>query len=276
MKAACAALALLVCSAAAGAQVCDRDADACETPSGAYRVALPDTPEGAPSVMMLHGAGGTSRGMLGVSGTVKALTARGYAVIAPNGLQWRPGRDGGIWSFLPAVADLPRRDEGAFFAEVVADAAQRFGLDSEIVILSGFSAGAFMVTYLACERPGDFAAYAPIAGGFWRPHPESCAGPVRLFQTHGWRDSTVPLEGRPLGGGRWLQGDILEGLTIWRAANRCARPDPDRYETTGPFQRRRWDCADGSALEFALFPGGHSIPGGWADMMLDWFEALDD
>jgi polyhydroxybutyrate depolymerase len=24
----------------------------------------------------------------------------------------------------------------------------------------------------------------------------------------------------------------------------------------------------------ALFPGGHGVPAGWADMMLDWYEAL--
>ena len=40
------------------------------------------------------------------------------------------------------------------------------------------------------------AAYAPVAGSFWRPHPdmEACAGPVDLLHTHGWRDKTVPLD----------------------------------------------------------------------------------
>ncbi|MDB2407485.1 dienelactone hydrolase family protein [Jannaschia sp.] len=276
MRAAIAAALALLTATGAQAQACGRDGPACETDSGTYRVALPDEPNGAPAVMMLHGAGGTGRGMLGISGMVEAITARGYAVIAPDGLPRREGQNGGVWSFLPLGQRVQRRDEGAFFEEVVADASERYGLDESNIILSGFSAGAFMVAYLACDTPDAFAAYAPISGSFWRPHPESCAGPVRLLQTHGWRDSTVPLEGRPLRNGTWLQGDIFEGLAIWRAANDCARPDPSGYATTGQFMRRHWDCADGSALEFALFPGGHSVPNGWADLALDWYEALDE
>ena len=96
---------------------------------------------------------------------------------------------------------------------------------------------------------------------------------MRLFHTHGWQDTTVPLEGRYLGGGAWQQGDIFAGMELWRQANACADEKPTGFATTGTFMRRRWtDCAPGSALEFALFPGGHTVPGGWAEMMVDWFE----
>ncbi|WP_371154024.1 PHB depolymerase family esterase [Jannaschia sp. 2305UL9-9] len=259
----------------AQAQTCGRDDDACETPMGSYRIALPDVPgQDLPAVLFLHGAGGTGRGTLSMTGTIDAITDRGYAVIAPDGLPWRPGRRGGIWSFLPDAQREQRRDEGAFFAEVISDAQARYGIDPDAVLLAGFSAGGFMVNYLACETPDAFAAYAPISGGFWRPHPSDCAGPVKLLHTHGFRDSTVPLEGRPLQSGQWLQGDIFEGLGIWRAANGCARPDPDGYASTDQFMRRYWECQPGSALEFALFPGGHGVPAGWADMALDWFETV--
>ncbi|WP_179379973.1 alpha/beta hydrolase family esterase [Jannaschia marina] len=274
LRAAVTALALL--GLPAHADACTRDGPVCEVPLGAYRVALPDAGGAVPAVLFLHGAGGTGRGVLGMTGTVEAITARGYAVIAPDGLPWRSGRTGGIWTFRRDLVRETPRDEAAFFAEVIADAADRHGIDPDRVILAGFSAGAFMVTYLACETPGAFPAYAPVSGGFWRPHPEACAGPVRLFHTHGWRDGTVPLEGRPLRGGQWLQGDIFEGLALFRAANGCARPDPTGHATTGEFLRRSWDCDEGSALEFALFPGGHGVPAGWAEMMLDWYEALPD
>lgn len=245
---------------------------------GTYHVALPDGsgPEaGHPAVLFLHGAGGTGRGVLGMTGTVNALTERGYAVLAPDGLPWREDRRGGIWSFLPEDQRPRRREEALFFRQVVEDAASSHGVNPDRVILAGFSAGGFMVNYLACETPDAFAAYAPVSGGFWQPHPAQCAGPVRLLHTHGWRDSTVPLEGRPLGGGRYLQGDIFAGLALWRDTLECASPAPDGYGETGMFLRRRWRCGDGAALELALFPGGHGVPAGWADMMLDWFEALD-
>lgn len=252
---------------------CGREGPACETPLGAYRVALPAEAGPHPLVVFLHGAGGSGASVLGMRGTIAALTDRGYAVLAPDGLPWREGGGGG-WSFLPASIRSPRRDEGAFLAGIVADAAERFGLDPERAILAGFSAGAFMTVYLACDTPDAFAAYAPVSGGFWRPQPEQCAGPVRLFQTHGFTDGTVPLEGRVLGGGRFRQGDIYEGMTLWRETNGCEQPNPTGYSVTGAFQRRYWDCAPGSALEFALFPEGHRVPDGWAGMMLGWFEAL--
>lgn len=243
----------------------------CEIDMGQYHIALPDTAETAPVMVFLHGAGGSGAGVLRNRGLVNAVTDRGYAFVAPSALPRRAGQSGGIWNFYP---DWDGRDETAFLAAAVTDAAARFGTSADRVLLAGFSAGAFMVTYLACETPQQFQAYAPLAGAFWEPHPQACAGPVKLFQTHGWRDSTVPLEGRPLGGGRFLQGDVFASLTTWRQANACPNMAPDAYAETGVFLRRVWtDCAPGSALELALHPGGHAIPRGWADMVLAWFEA---
>lgn len=265
--------AALSLAAQAGAAMCaDREAP-CPMPDGAYHLRLPSA--GAPHppvVMFLHGAGGSGAGALGNASVVQPLLDRGYAVIAPSGSREFRGKPSANWNFLPGWEG---RDEPDFLNRVVADAARRHGTDPDRVLLAGFSAGAFMVSYLACAHPDSFAAYAPVSGGFWRPMPKGCAGPVRLFQTHGWRDKVVPLEGRALRGGAFLQGDIFAGMEIWRAANRCSGQDPTSYAERGQFWLRKWDnCEPGSALEFALFPGGHGVPEGWSNMVLDWFEAL--
>jgi len=262
------ALTMLAPSAIAG---CAEDPAPCQVADGAYHLALPDAPQAAPVVVFLHGAGSSGAAVIGNTALVQRFVARGYAVLAPSALPRRAGASGGVWTFLP---DWEGRDEAAFLRRVVGDAAQAHGLSDSRVLLTGFSAGAFMVSYLACEAPESFAAYAPLAGAFWQPHPASCRGPVKLFQTHGWRDRTVPLEGRPLRGGAWLQGDVFASLEIWRRANDCPNMAPDAFDETGIFWRRAWtDCADGSALELALHPGGHTLPSGWVDMVLDWFEA---
>ena len=266
---------LLAATPVAVQAACGRSDPPCEVDQGTYRITLPDGPapnDGYPHVMFLHGAGGTSRGVLGMAQVVQPLLDRGYAVIAPQVLSWRGG-EGGIWSFLPETTRPRARDEAAFFTAVLSDAHVRHGVSAQKGMLAGFSAGGFMVSYLACETPRDFLAYAPVAGGFWRPHPTECAGPVRLLHTHGWEDRTVPLEGRPLGD-RFLQGDIFEGMSLWRGANSCASPAPSAVSQSGAFLRRRWECAPGSALELALYPGGHRVPEGWADMALDWMEQL--
>jgi polyhydroxybutyrate depolymerase len=250
---------------------CGADKAACRIDTGEYHLALPAGVENAPVVLFLHGAGGNGGGVMRNTGLTRALLARGYAVLAPTATK-RPGsKFGPVWVFYPGWEG---RNELQFLRDVLADAGTRFGLNTDRVLLSGFSAGAFMVSYLACDTPDACAAYAPVSGGFWRPHPDQCAGPVKLFQTHGWADKTVPLEGRYLGGGRFQQGDIFAGLEIWRTANECADQRPDSFSETGDFWRRKWaGCAPGSALELAMFPGGHKVPKGWGNMVLDWFEA---
>lgn len=271
------ALATLCLTLAAGAAdaACGTDPGACTLPGGTYHVVLPApgpsaAPSSPPAVVFLHGYGSSGEGTLRNTGMVKALLARGYAVIAPDG-QPRPGMQGLSWDFHP---DRPaRRDEGAFIRAVADDAAARFGLNRGAMLLSGFSIGGSMASYLACATPGAFRAYAPVAGSFWRPHPAGCAGPVALLHTHGWKDGTVPLEGRALGSG-FVQGDVFAAMQIWREAGGC-RLQPDRHDLRGDFQLRGWTlCRAGARLDFALHPGGHSVPAGWADLALDWFEAL--
>jgi len=275
MRALIAATALFLMSAL-GAQACGAVDDACEIENGTYYVVLPDdAPIGA--LMFLHGWGSSGAGSLKMTGMVRTFTEAGYVVIAPNGVP-REGRSGRSWAFHPSFPAV--RDEPAFLNDVKLDAAERFNFDPGNVILSGFSIGGTTASYAACARPDDFAAYAPIGGNLWRPHPESCAGPVRMFHTHGWSDGTVPLEGRVLRGGSLseenalIQGDIFAALEIWRRANQCLNHKPDSFDIGEQYWRRAWDCTPGSALEFAMHRGGHSIPKGWAEMALAWFEGL--
>lgn len=270
---ACAAL----CWATQGQAACGTQSGACEVAQGSYHIELPVGPvgpvpgaEARPAVLFLHGYGGSGEGALKNKAMVRGLTERGYAVIAPDALPRREGRRS--WRFFPGWQG---RDEVAFLQQVAQDASERFGLDRDEMVLAGFSAGAFMVNYLACAAPETFAAYAPVSGGFWRPQPEDCAGALRLFHSHGWTDGVVPLEGRYLGGGQFQQGDIYAGLELWRTTNQCAEQAPDSRWRDGAVLRRRWACGPGADIEFLLFPAGHQVPDDWPVWMLDWFEGKD-
>lgn len=272
-----AAIALLAfgLAAPAAAETCGADKDdPCETPLGSYYLAAPESgADGKPVVLFFHGGGGWGSRIFSMRGAMTEIfIRRGYAVIAPNGKK-RPGsRFGPGWAFIPQFE--PHRDDLAFTREVLADAADRFGVDQNRVLLTGYSIGGSIASYLACRDPSVATAFAPVAGGFWRPHPDDCAGPVRLMHTHGWRDQTVPLEGRPVSTVGVEQGDIYETLARWRAENRCAKRRADRFVTDGPFWRRIWTHCEAGALEFALHPGGHEVPEDWPDLALDWFESL--
>lgn len=245
----------------------------CAIANGEYHFAAPSVPPGSrgyPVVIMLHGWASSGKAALQDVNSVAPVTARGYLFVAPNALHAGSGkRDWSVRDGQP-----PRRDERAFLNDVLGDLEKRMPLDRDRVLLTGFSRGGSMVWNIACENPQAFAAYAPVAGGFWDPLPGSCKGPVRLFHTHGWGDATVPLEGRPLGNSGLVQGNIFAGLGIWRDTNLCASRPAEKRLTSGDRWLRSWEtCAPDSELRLILHPGGHSIPADWADSALDWFEA---
>lgn len=260
-------VALWTSSAAAG---CNGASEPCRLADGTYHIVLPDGVTGpVPAILLLHGYGGDGAGMLRNKGMVNLMLARGYAVIAPDG-QTRATGKGRTWDFHP---DRPAtRNETAFLIAVADDAATRHALRRDRMLLAGFSIGGSMTSYVACAAPDAFAAYAPVAGSFWRPHPASCAGPVRLFHTHGRADRTVPLTGREVMPG-FQQGDVFEAMALWRATNGCTSDAPSQAGTLGPYDLRHWTgCLPGTDLRLALHDGGHSIPQGWAQMAIDWFE----
>jgi len=267
-------------SARAEQQLCGMLQRACEVALGEYMIEVPDKPghgEKLPAIIYFHGAGGSGERSMKNRDMVETFLAAGYAVIAPSG-QVRPGRTsrfGRLWSFHPKRPKI--RDELTFTRQVLSDAAIRFGIDRDRVLMTGFSIGGSLTWYLACQDPGIAKAYAPVAGAFWRPHPASadCKGPVKLLHTHGWRDTTVPLEGRLLRSGDLIQGDVFHGLEIMREVNGCDQLRADGFETTGLFMKRWWTrCSPGSALQFNLFDGAHSVPEGWAREAIAWFEGL--
>ena len=259
------------------AKACGAADTACEVPLGSYFAALPDTPSArpAPAVLFFHGGGGWGSRIFSIRAQMTAdFTARGYVVLAPNGKK-RPGSKWGPgWAFIPQFE--PHRDDLAFTRQVINDARERFNIDPQTILMTGYSIGGSRVSYAACEDPGIAKAFAPVAGAFWWPHPETCNGPVHLLHTHGWRDQTVPLEGRPIRDTGIRQGDVHMTMMEWRKQNGCSKLRPDTFETEGPFWRRIWTHCDAGALELALHPGGHSVPPEWANLAMDWFENLAD
>lgn len=263
-------------------QSCGLGDDGCKIELGEYNIELPkrsDPSVKIPAVLYFHGAGGSGKRSLKNREMVETFLKRGYAIIAPSGLKRPNSRFGPGWSFHPDRKK--RRDELAFTKAMLKDASDKFNLDRDKILMTGFSIGGSLVWYLSCQDNNVVKAYAPIAGSFWRPHPKAsdCVGPVKLLHTHGWQDGTVPLEGRPIGpidNPRIVQGDVFYGLQLMRQVNGCRHLKADKYDVSGKFLKRWWTrCKPDSALQFNLFSGGHSVTKGWAKEAIDWFEGLD-
>lgn len=247
----------------------------CPVEGGGYALLLPEGGERPGIFVYLHGYAATAEGAAGHAPLTEPVLRRGMAFLAVEGQPETLSGKGLDWG----VADgfTAARDDHAYLARVIDDAAARFGLDRDRVLLAGYSRGGSLVWDIACAEPGLAAAYASYAGAFWEPMPESCGGPVHLYHAHGFADRTVPVEGQEMTwyGHDFEMGDVQKALGIWRGSMGCPMK-ADASDTAGAVWIKRWTACGGGSLTYALGPGNHGRPETWVTDLLDWFEALPD
>ena len=271
-------LAVLLAQATALAGPSCSDVAPCEVADGTYFVRPPANWDGhspLPAVVFLHGYSGSAEGVMADEGFGRTLSDAGILLVAPQGLE-RAGQQRS-WSF-PGKA-LPGRDDIAFIGSVVDDVARRYPLDRTRLVASGFSVGGSMVWYLACHG-GPFAAYAPVAGAFWKPEPTDCpGGPQSLRHVHGEADRTVPMTGRSIRTptGTITQGDVLNGMATWRRIDGCS-DKPDAVSRTDSMACSTWSgrtCRSGRELVLCLHTGEHVVDAAWIVDAIRWAGGLD-
>lgn len=233
----------------------------CPVEGGFYRILLPARAAIGPprsAIMYFHGWQGSAEEIIADQGLVAVARRLGVALIAPDGM-------GRTWSYPGSPGH--HRDEFAFIGHVLDDVAQRFPVDPDRILASGFSQGASMVWNLACRMPSRFAAFGPIAGAFWEPFPQDCVGPrPNLIHIHGTSDTTVPMAGRPLRSG-YRQGDLFRSLAVlapgctssWAGEVRKT-PRPEALTC-----RLATDCPGPARLELCLHGGGHMSDPAWVE-----------
>jgi len=241
----------------APASACGPDTD-CQIGARHYRIQMPEghdgtTPVGA--ILYAHGYRGSAVGVMRNMAFRKAVSEMGLALIAP-----KSARED--WS-LPGVPMNTASDKAVeldYFDALLADVITRFAVDPARIMATGFSAGGMMVWTLACDRPGAFMGFAPIAGTFWTPIPKTCAAPAaNILHIHGDADPVVPLAGRPIGRAR--QGNVEEALEMYTAFGGFGARAPMAQTEAMPddLTCAASKNAEGRALGFCQFPGGHNF-----------------
>lgn len=252
---------------------CGQDAP-CMVGDGHYYASVPRDWDGVtslPAAVFFHGWSSTAAAAMRNRTMIKAFSDEGVLFITPDG-------HNKTWSHVGSP-NTPRRtpaEELAFLDAVLRDVKRRWPVDEKRLWATGFSQGASMVWDLACYRGDDYAAFAPISGGFWQPHPDACpSAPINLRHIHGTSDTVVPMSGRPIRE-VFHQGNVPEGMVLWRAHNSC-REQPSRVETQGILTCEIWDkCASGKELRLCLHDKGHMRPKNWVRDSAQWVESLLD
>lgn len=241
-----------------------------------------------PLVIGLHPSGGTGGTFDQDSGLSAAATAKGFAVMLPDGgIPQSPSDGNGHYWNIPGVplvsgAAVPEgaRDDVRFIADAIDHLVKHGCVDARRIYVTGFSGGARMSSTVGCRLAGRVAAVAPVAGlragraagpEFAEPDASDCrpARPIAVLAVHGTDDPTNPFPGG--GGLRW-------GYSVERAAARWASLDhcgaAPALEKISTHVTRVQYGACGTGSEVALYRidaprdqgGGHVWPGGRRDL----------
>jgi len=113
--------------------------------------ALSGTPHAAgwPLVLTMHGTGGTGDAQLALTVHLLGQAADDYLIVCPQSPQE------GMYKFDQLVVDYP--------VCVLNDARRRLLVDSDRVIVTGYSRGGYTAWGTALFRPGEWAAAVPMA-----------------------------------------------------------------------------------------------------------------
>lgn len=255
-------------------------------------LALPasfDPRKRVPLIIGLHPSGGTGLTFDRDTGLSAAATAKGFAVMFPDGAVQIPGASGATghyWNIpgVPLIGGdaVPNgtRDDVRFISDTIDHVVKNNCVDSRRIYVTGFSGGARMSSMVACRLADRVAAVAPVGGlragraagpGFAEPDAEDCRppGPIPVLAVHGTDDSTNPFPGG--GGVRWGYS-VERAAARWASLDRCAAAPATEKVSAHVARVHYGTCsADSEVVLYRVEApraqgGGHVWPGGRNDL----------
>ncbi len=187
---------------------------ACRVENGNYRIELPKDGDIRGAYVYFHGYKSSAELQMQQRPLIDTTLSHHLAYVAVDGVD-------GSWSFPHSAR--PGRDEKTFIADVLGDLRQRYGFTSDRTVIGGFSIGASMAWYTACQQGEKAVAMVTFSGVFWDPLPkaEDCVADVPpIIHFHGTGDQTFPLAGRAIGA-NFHQGNAYDSMAILRARAKC-------------------------------------------------------
>ena len=209
-----------------------------------------------PLVLNLHGTGSTAARQEPGSALDASADKHTFLVAYPQGDR-RVSGGGFAWNIAGTPAWSGRgADDVGFLNGVVTQLSEHYCVDPARVYATGFSGGARMVSQLACDPGGVFAAIVAV-GGLRAPTP-CAAGTVAVLGVHGTGDLQNPYTGH--GQSYWTYS-VPEAARRWAVHNGCtgtpvlASPNPEVSLAT------YHSCRGTGAVELYTLTGkGHQWP----------------
>ena len=224
-----------------------------------------------PLVLVMHGGGGTARGLY--RDTRDSFTAladkHGFYIAYPNAVKR-------MWDFgagKVSEALQVRINDKQFFAELLNHLTDSLPIDERRVFATGISRGGQASYFLACQFPERIRAIAPVTMPMPAFMAENCmATPdIGLALLNGTQDPIVPYDGGQIVARGKQRGQVLstkQTITTWLKRNGCVlEPTTNRYinpvADNTSVQRIDWSKCEGASVRlYRVEGGGHTWPSG--------------
>jgi len=230
---------------------------ACTVPGGDYRIELPKDGDLRGVYVYFHGYKSSAELQMQQRPLVDMTLAHHLAYVAVDGID-------GSWSFPNSAR--PGRDETTFIGNVFDDLRKRYGFTPDKTVIGGFSIGASMAWYTACQQGQKAAAMVTFSGVFWDPLPKAsdCVTDIPpMVHFHGTADRTFPLAGRAIGL-NFHQGDAFKSMAIVRERAKCDVKDAKKITLDGIHCDDVSDCIRGDSV-MCVHDNGHEARAEWLD-----------
>lgn len=206
------AVILLYCMAVPGTVLCQVATDSMLV-DGNYRSFHFNKPQGTPTgrslIFILHGSGGSGKGMMNKTDKLaKKAAVENALLVYPNGYKnyWNECRK--MASSLANKVDI---DEGAFFTAMIDYFKKNYKINEHQVFAIGTSGGGHMCYKLAMTMPGKFRAVTALIANLPDDENMDCieakvAIPVMIV--NGTADPLNPYEGGMMASGNFIMGTV--------------------------------------------------------------------
>lgn len=250
----------------------------CDGTVRTYLVHVPsqnDKKNPIPLLFVLHGGGGTGKGMVQLTlGGFNILAEKeGFIVVYPDGVEkhWNDGR--GLRRYHLQREHI---DDVGFISALIDHLEQELNIDKRRIYITGISNGGMMSYRLACELTDRIAAISPVASSMGENISLNCSPskPISVLMINGVEDPLVPWKGGEIKVGPLQFGKVLSvssTVRFWVNHNQCSsfpiiswEPDKDPHDGTRVRREVYGQGREGTEVTlYAIEGGGHTWPNGY-------------
>ena len=179
----------------------------------------------------------------------------GFILVFPQGVDNPPSWNAGIGAYGP-TGDA---NDVKFTSDLISYFEHNYCVDTHRIYVTGYSLGGGMAYRIACTLSNQIAAFATVAGAFYRiPGGCNASRPIPVLEIHGQADQFAPYNGNTNVG----MASVQTYLNFWIAHDQC-KPNSKVIFQKADVTALEWSqCANGTIIQhYRISDGGHVWPG---------------